>query len=216
MSRLDSGAAWQLNPVSEVVGEDQSVSNTIFDRVVRVGTHTGLHKLPSRLTEHFMVENKDRCIFRKNIGRALLAKEDDPFLADWDLDLTKREARELHSDRIDQQRKEDVERQVSNYIQNSFSFAVLPIADKEERLKLESKIISTNSLCDDCERSSNWLGQYSPKEKIRRSGLWLIQGLYKEPLSGEDMKHLQEITTSKRGNRSANTNINHHTRSYCI
>lgn len=168
-----------------------------FDRVVRVGTHTGLHKLPSRLTEHFMVENKDRSIFRKNIGRALLAKDDNSFLDDWELDLTTKEARDLHSDRIDLQCQEQVERQVSNYIQDSFSFAVLPIADKEERLKLESKIISTVSLCDECERSSNWLGQYSPKEKIRRSGLWLIQGLYKEPLSGEDMKHLQEITTSK-------------------
>ena len=168
------------------------------DRIVRVGTHTGLHNLPSRITEHFMVENKDRSIFRKNIGRALLAKEDDPFIEDWELDLTKKEARDLHSGRIDEQRQEEVERQVSSYIQNSFSFVVIPNANKEKRLILESRIISTVSLCDGCGPSSEWLGQYSPKEKIRRSGLWLIQGLYKEPLSDDEMKYLHDVATSKR------------------
>lgn len=170
-----------------------------FDRIVRVGTHTGLHNLPSRIAEHFMVENKDRSIFRKNIGRALLAKEDDPFLDDWELDLTKKEARDLHLERIDEQRQEEVERHVSSYIQDSFSFAILPIANKEKRLKLESRIISTVSLCDGCGPSSEWLGQYSPKEKIRGSGLWLVQGLYKEPLSNEDMEHLREVATSNQG-----------------
>ena len=52
------------------------------DRIVRIGTHTGEAQLPSRLQQHFMKENKDRSIFRKNIGRALLAKEGDPFLED--------------------------------------------------------------------------------------------------------------------------------------
>ena len=170
-----------------------------YDRIVRVGTHTGLHKLPSRLTEHFMVENKDRSIFRKNIGRALLAKEDDPFLDDWELDLTKKEERDLHSERIDEQRQAEVERQVSSYIQDSFSFSVLPISGKEKRLKLESRIISTVSLCDECEGSTDWLGRNSPKEKIRRSGLWLIQGLYKEPLSDDEMKYLDEIVGGNRG-----------------
>jgi len=40
------------------------------DRIVRIGTHTGRDQLPSRLNEHFLNENKDRSIFRKNIGRA--------------------------------------------------------------------------------------------------------------------------------------------------
>ena len=105
-----------------------------FDRIVRIGTHTGSHNLPSRLTEHFIVENKDRSIFRKHIGRALLAKENDPFLDDWNLDLTKKQARKLHSERIDEQRQEEVERQVSSYIQDSFSFAVIPIPGKKERI----------------------------------------------------------------------------------
>jgi hypothetical protein len=58
------------------------------DRIVRIGTHTGKDQLPSRLKQHFIKENKDRSIFRKNIGRALLNKARDPFLAQWEIDLT--------------------------------------------------------------------------------------------------------------------------------
>ena len=43
-----------------------------LDRIVRVGTHTGDNQLRARLNQHFVKENKDRSIFRKNIGRALL------------------------------------------------------------------------------------------------------------------------------------------------
>jgi hypothetical protein len=47
------------------------------DRIVRVGSHTGHGNLLARLREH-ATQNKDRSIFRKNIGRALLAKARDP------------------------------------------------------------------------------------------------------------------------------------------
>src|SRR6476646_10177585 len=67
------------------------------NRIVRVGTHTGKDQLPSRLKQHFLVENKDRSIFRKNIGRALLNKDNDPFLSDWELDLTARKAKDHYS-----------------------------------------------------------------------------------------------------------------------
>jgi hypothetical protein len=45
------------------------------DRIVRIGTHTGDGQLPSRLQQHFLDANKDRSIFRKNIGRALLTQK---------------------------------------------------------------------------------------------------------------------------------------------
>lgn len=57
-------------------------------RVVRVGSRTGDDQLPFRLTQHFLLENKDRSIFRKNIGCALLNRDGDPFLAQWEQDLT--------------------------------------------------------------------------------------------------------------------------------
>ena len=54
------------------------------DRIVRIGTHTGNNQLISRLWQHFIHENKDRSIFRKNIGRCFLNKSHDPFLEQWD------------------------------------------------------------------------------------------------------------------------------------
>jgi hypothetical protein len=59
-----------------------------FDRIVRVGTHTGNNQLYSRLNQHFVKENKNRSIFRKNIGRCLLNKAGNPYLKVWELDTT--------------------------------------------------------------------------------------------------------------------------------
>lgn len=57
---------------------------------------------------------------------------------------------------------------------------------------LESRVISTVSLCNDCTPSATWLGNFSPKEKIRESGLWIVNELYKEPLSGKDFTCLKK------------------------
>jgi hypothetical protein len=119
-------------------------------RIVRVGTHTGCNQLPPRLRQHFLIENKDRSIFRKNIGRAIMNRD----------------------------------------IREHFSFVVIPVEEKAERLGLESKMISTVSLCDECKPTAQWLGLCSPKQKIRESGLWLVNELYKEPLSTRDLERL--------------------------
>jgi hypothetical protein len=71
------------------------------NRIVRIGTHTGDNQLRSRLQQHFLLENKDRSIFRKNIGRTILAKNNDPFLDQWNIDLTTRKARTIHAGSID-------------------------------------------------------------------------------------------------------------------
>jgi len=73
------------------------------NRIVRVGTHTGTGQLRSRIRQHFLVENKDRSIFRKNIGRALLNRDNDPFLPMWELDRTSRLARVKHVIDLDRQ-----------------------------------------------------------------------------------------------------------------
>ncbi|KKG11769.1 hypothetical protein EO98_16020 [Methanosarcina sp. 2.H.T.1A.6] len=159
-----------------------------MDRIVRIGTHTGKNQLRSRLKQHFIKENKDRSIFRKNIGRALLNRDKDPFLDQWEIDLTSRKKKEIYSALIDFEKQKEVEKGVSQYIQANISFVVFEVESQEKRLELESKIISTISLCDECCPSSDWLGLFSPKEKIRKSGLWLVNGLFKEPLSDEDMR----------------------------
>lgn len=163
------------------------------DRIVRVGTHTGLNQLRSRLRQHFLNENKDRSIFRKNIGRAILNKRKDSFLEKWELDLTTRENKEKFSKSIDFGKQNKVEKEVSKFIQDNFSFIVFEIEDKDKRLEIESKLISTISLCDECKCSENWLGLFSPKDKIKESGLWLVNELYKEGLSEKDIEELKEF-----------------------
>ena len=165
------------------------------DRIVRVGTHTGNGQLPSRLIQHFVNENKDRSIFRKNIGRALLTKAADPFLADWELDRTSRSARERHGSERDAAKRRAVEAAVTTYLQTHFRFVVFTVDDKDTRLDLESRIISTVSRCDECRPSDRWLGLSSPKEKIRQSGLWLVNELYKEQLTDLDLQRLGTLLT---------------------
>ncbi len=163
------------------------------DRIVRVGTHTGQNQLRSRLRQHFIQENKDRSIFRKNIGRALLARTGDPFLEQWEWDLTSRANRERYGLLGDRAKLAEVERWVTETIQRNFSFVVFRVDDKDQRLRLESRIISTVSWCEECGPSPNWLGLYSPKKKIRVSGLWLVNKLWKEPLSGEEFEELKSL-----------------------
>jgi hypothetical protein len=152
-------------------------------RVVRVGTHTGDNQLRSRIQQHFCRENKDRSIFRKNIGRAILNKINDPFLEQWNWDLTTRKAKEKYSLLLDHQKQSEIEKLVTEYITNNFSFVVFPISTKEERLFCEARMISTISLCNDCGPSSQWLGKHSPILNIRRSGLWQVNELFKNPFS---------------------------------
>lgn len=160
-------------------------------RIVRVGTHTGDGQLPSRLRQHFVKENKDRSIFRKNIGRALLNKAGDPFLSEWNMDRTSRAAREQVAGAFDLTKRRAIEAEVTKHLQATMSFVLFRVDDKEERLQLESKLISTVSVCDLCRPSKRWLGSSSPKHKIRESGLWLVNELYKELLSVADLKQLR-------------------------
>ena len=163
------------------------------NRIVRIGTHTGQNQLRSRLFQHFLKENKDRSIFRKNIGRALLNKDKDIFLEKWELDLTTRNAKDRHSDSVDFDKQKEIEKRVTKCIQDNFSFVVFQIDDKDKRLYFESRIISTVSLCEECKQSENWLGNSSPKEKIRKSGLWIVNELWKTPLNDEDMIELKQL-----------------------
>jgi len=162
-------------------------------RIVRIGTHTGDNQLRSRLNQHFVMENKDRSIFRKNIGRALLQKANDPFLKWWDVDLTTSEAKRRYARKIDFAKLRGIEAAVTRYIQKHISFMVFQVDDKETRLDLESKMISTVSLCKVCGPSGRWLGLHSPKAKIRDSGLWLVNQLQREPLGEEDFRKLERF-----------------------
>lgn len=161
-----------------------------WDRIVRVGTHTGENQLRSRLKQHFVNENKNRSIFRKNIGRCFLKRENHPYLKIWELDTTSKSDKIKYSSLINKSFEQEIEKKISKYIQDNLSFAVFKITSKESRLFWESKIISTLAAFPDIKPSDNWLGQFSPKDKIRRYGLWQVNELTNQPL---DMKEFNEL-----------------------
>lgn len=165
-------------------------------RIVRIGTHTGADQLRSRIKQHFLSKNKDRSIFRKNIGRAILNSKNDCFIEQWEWDLTTRANKEKYSDLLDKEKQEMIENQVTEYMQSNFSFAVFEINEKDDRMLFESRIISTVSNCHECGGNENWLGNHSPKEKIRKSGLWLINELWKKSITDEELIKLTELVKS--------------------
>jgi hypothetical protein len=159
------------------------------ERIVRIGSHTGKGILASRLREHARL-NKDRSIFRKHIGRAMLQQDNNPYLAIWNLDLTTRKAREEQGHRLDKTKQAGIEDAVSAYINNVFSIVVLPASDSEAACRLEERCIGTVSSCSRCSPSKFWLGQHADP-RIAESGLWQIMHLYRKGLDDSDLRAIQ-------------------------
>ena len=80
-------------------------------------------------------------------------------------------------------------------MQENLSFVVFEVEEKDRRISIESKIISTLSN-DKTIPSEDWLGNYSIQPKIKESGLWLVQELYKENLTQEEFEELKQIVLS--------------------
>ncbi|MDN5201196.1 hypothetical protein QQ008_07480 [Fulvivirgaceae bacterium BMA10] len=164
-----------------------------WDRIVRIGTHTGDNQLHSRLKQHFVKNNKNRSIFRKNIGRCFLNRDNHKYLQRWELDTTSRREKEMNQHLIDVEFERQLEKEISDYIQSNLSFVVLEINDKSERLFWEQRVTSTLSGQIHPLPSQTWLGNYSPKEKIREFGLWQVNQLGKQPLSKKELQELREV-----------------------
>ena len=160
------------------------------ERIVRIGTHTGQGNLSKRIHEHLYAKNKDRSIFRKHIGRSLLCRSKDPFIDWWERDMTTKKARQEFGSLIDKKRLNEIEDIVTVYMNNNFSFVVIPIEDKNARLRTEQGMISAISQCTDCLPSEGWLGNHHPNFAIRDSGLWNIQGLDGQPIEIESLNIL--------------------------
>lgn len=157
------------------------------DRIVRVGTHTGQNNLGKRIFEHLYKPNKDRSVFRKHIGRCLLA--DNPFLEQWNLDSTTKENRDKYKNIIDFKKQAETEEKVTQYIADNLTFVVFKVDDKAERLRIEEGLLSTITACNACRPSKSWLGLKHQNPHIRQ-GLWNIQGLDKDVLSEDEIKSL--------------------------
>jgi hypothetical protein len=86
------------------------------ERIVRIGTHRGQNNLAPRIREHLYTPNKDRSIFRKHVGRCLLARAEDAFLIQWEIDLTTKASREMYGHKVDKVRLQEVETEVTHYM----------------------------------------------------------------------------------------------------
>jgi hypothetical protein len=146
------------------------------ERIVLIGSHTGEGNLAPRLREHMRL-NKDRSILRKHLGRAMLQRDGDPYLAIWNLDFTTRETRELHGHRIESGKQEAVEEAVSKYIETNFTVTVLPTESADKAGRLKRLCIGTVSSCSLCSPSLDWLGKHAASG-ISQSGLWEVLDLY--------------------------------------
>lgn len=164
-----------------------------LDRIVRVGTHTGEKQLRSRLNQHFIKENKNRSIFRKNIGRCILSKNNSSYLPLWELDTTSKADREKNLRLLDLDFEKKIELKISEYIQTNLSFCFFQIDTKEQRLFWESKIISTLAKSNELKPSKNWLGNYSTKEKIKSVGLWQVNELFNSSLTEQEFEELKKL-----------------------
>ena len=163
-----------------------------LDRIVRIGTDTGDNQLHSRLFQHFENQNQRRSIFRKNIGRCFLCKENNPYLSKWELDITSKVDKEKNLGSIDLEFEKLIEEKISQYIQKNFSFCVFQVNNKKDRLFWEGKIIATIAQSG-VKPSLNWLGNFSTKPKIRDYGLWQVQGVDKQPLNTDEYQSLKKL-----------------------
>ena len=175
-----------------IIFENGETFNDI-NRIVRVGTHTGDKQLRSRLNQHFVKENKNRSIFRKNIGRCILNKDQSPYLTLWELDITSKAEKVKNLKLLDLDFEKKTEKRISDYIQNNLSFCVFQVDTKEQRLFWESKIVSTLAKSNELKPSKKWLGNHSTKDKIKASGLWQVNELYNDALTEQEFDNLKQL-----------------------
>ena len=145
-------------------------------RIVRVGTHRE-GNFRSRMADHYVLNErkmifnkdqvppKDRSIFRKNIGRALLHHDGDPYEALWEIDFTTRDSRETDGSRRDVEKEKQIEREVTRILRETFTFRWIELEGQDRRMGskgLEALLIGTLARCGECCPSSSQ-AEHCPK-----------------------------------------------------
>lgn len=89
-----------------------------------------------------------------------------------------------------------LQKDANEYIQENMEFVLLPYENKTKRIELNKKILSTLSYCDSFKASTDWLGNYAPKEyeMITLSRLWAVKYPFgNDVLDEKDFKRLEEL-----------------------
>lgn len=148
-------------------------------RVVRVGTHAlkdgSRTTIWKRLSQHRGTVNPyggnhRGSIFRLLVGQALMHRNPALEFPSW--------GNGSNAPRDTRQRENPLEQKVSNFL-GDLTLVVLPIPDQAGPDSLRG-VIERNSIAllsgydgGVCDRpSEGWLGTYSGREKVRKSGLW--------------------------------------------
>jgi hypothetical protein len=172
-----------------------------MDRIVRVGTHTSGGRLKARLKNHFISENKDGSIFRKNIGKAILNKNHDKYLNIWSKNSSKKSLMQ-YVQGFNSEYQKQIEKLISNYMRENLSFTCFPVSSVEERLRLEEGIIASLYNAPDFIASNEWLGNFSPEKLIMQSGMWLKRGLNGISLSGQEFEKIDRYCSINNASES--------------
>ena len=102
-------------------------------RIVRVGTSKD-GNLRKRLAEHFLLDEskmnfdaskpapRERSIFRKNIGRALLNQRKDEYLKIWEIDFTSHKSREENAHLRDVAKEKALETEITSLLRSQVFF----------------------------------------------------------------------------------------------
>jgi len=169
-------------------------------RIVRIGTSKD-GNFRRRIKEHYLWDESkmnfgqnnpkpsDRSIFRRNIGRVLLNKDKDDYLKTWKVYFTNEIDREKYGYLRDVPKEKKIELEITKILRENFSFRFIIVDKQIERIGskgLEKHLIGTITNCKLCKPSDNWLGKYSPVEKIKENGLWLLQYLKARSINEND------------------------------
>lgn len=162
------------------------------DRIVMVGTHSSENGLMSRIRQHY-TNDKDGSIFRKNIGRSILNVRKDPYAFAWNVDLSQKSNKEKYKHLFNEEYQKSIEREVSWYIKENFSFCTIRVDNKDYRLKLKAKLVATIAQCKDCGPTNNWFGLNSPVQRIKESGVWQEKEVDGDQITVDDLEFIKSI-----------------------
>ncbi len=143
--------------------ESVNIGGNMFRRVVRIGSHLGQGNLFNRIRSHYgqvnsLKGNSGRSVFRKLIGAAIIKRENigEVKLHDW----------------LEETTPEEIEHKVSKYLRDNVTFRCIAIEKKDERLEVESYLISLFARIEPGKQSPGWLGNDSHCPKVRAYGIW--------------------------------------------
>lgn len=161
-------------------GELIEYGGAAVDRIVRVGTHRADNRLPARLRDHYR-SNHRGSVFRRHIRNALMQAG----LIDADLAAAVKGSPSKVFPAV--------EEMVSRLLADRYTFAVIRIEEKADRLRLEAGLIAALSAEPLGVPSANWLGHYSISPEIRTSGLWNTHHVGGHPITENELAVLGDL-----------------------